>query len=196
MTIIQKLQSKIRSLIHDKGTVDNYVEVAGDGRVFTVPQENAYQVNSVLVEGVSIANRYTYDVGSQQVSIANGYVDSGDTVVINHNYYKYSNSELLEYIESVLSFLDTYDYGIHFDLSNDDTDIYPNVLPKEQNLIAILVMVLINPDWVTLRLPNVTKSRDKGKQKEDKVREIIAQAKRSKTGVSGVVQMGVIAQYE
>lgn len=196
MNVIQRLQSKVRNVINDPGTADTHTEVAGAGRVFTLPQENAYSVASVTVAGISIAGHYTYNSVDQTVTIANGYVDSGDTVVIYFSYYKYSDADLLRYIEHAIILMDANGYPVHFDISNDDTEIYPNMLPKEQSLVANICGVLIQPDYSQKRTPNVTVVYPRTMPKEKIVEMLISKFKTSKEGLGGSITLGGVSEGE
>lgn len=190
MAIITKLLTKIRAVIRDSGKADTHTEVAGAGRVFTLPQENAYSVSSVTVEGISIANHYTYNDTDKTVTIASGYVSSGDVVVIYFNYYKYSDADLINYIELALMRLDQNGYAIHFDISNDETDIYPNMLPREQSLVAILVKTEIEPDDVQIKTPTMTKVKAIKMTREEKIKQIINIFKVCKSGFGSAIVLG------
>lgn len=169
---------KIRNMIHDNAQSTYETFTAGSGRTFTISQENASTVTSVTVNGTALAtDKYTYTSATQTVTINSGYVSSTQIVVIYFTYYKYSDTELTEYVVSALSFLDINKYSIHFDKSS--TDIFPYPTPKESNLIAYICYLLIEPSYSDYRVQGISVSYPKKLTKEEAINEAIKRFKRN-----------------
>lgn len=190
--MITKIRNLLRNLIKDNSQTDSQTYTAGSGRTFVIDQSNASAVSSVTVAGSALAGaNYSYTVATQTVTIAVGSVSSGDSVVIYYTYTKYSNSELLAYLQSALSWMDAFNYSPHYELSTDETELYPIPEWREQNLIAIIASILINPEHSEKRLPNLTVRYPRTQPKEKVIEKLIAKFKMCKEGVIGAVDLTV-----
>jgi hypothetical protein len=187
--MITQLIAKCRYLLQDSSATDSEVYTAS-GRTFVIAQENASAVNSVIVNGTTLATSlYTYDISSQTVTINVGSVVTGDAVVVNYTYTKYSIAELTDYIKSALIYLSDYNYDTVFEVASGDEDIYPIPNKKEQNLIVTIVGILINPDWSSYRTSSVTVNYPSKLTKEEKIEKLIARFKRCGVGISGILEI-------
>lgn len=179
---ISTIKTKIRQLIEDNSTNESDIFTYEASPLFTLTESNVITITDVLVNGVSSAVVHTYNSATNRVSITSS-LTSGDTIQIDYTCYKnYSDTELLNYIQSSLVHLSINNYGDYeYDVS-DDT-VYPDLEPAEENLVAIIAATLINPDNKTLRLPNISISVPNDYPVNIKVSKLIATFKRDKTGI-------------
>lgn len=179
---ISTIKTKIRQLIEDNSTNESDIFTYEASPLFTLTESNVIAITDVLVNGVSSAVVHTYNSATNRVSITSS-LTSGDTIQIDYTCYKnYSDTELLNYIQSSLVHLSINNYGDYeYDVS-DDT-VYPDLEPAEENLVAIIAATLINPDNKTLRLPNISISVPNDYPVNIKVSKLIATFKRDKTGI-------------
>ena len=185
--MLSTIRTKVRNAIQDNGINDYETFTAGSGDTFTISEENVSTVTSVTVNGSALeSGDYSYDSSSQIVTLGSGEVSSGDTVVIYYTYYKYSDSELTAYIKRALMELDANRYSPHFDISG--TNVYPIPTAKEQNLIAMICKIIINPNWSEYRTASVTVKYPKTIDKDEKIRKLISWFKMS-TGEIGTIDL-------
>jgi len=185
---INKIETKIRSTVEDKLRTDTEVYEAGSGRTFTIACSNVQAVTSVAVNGTTLAtNLYTY--ASQTVTINVGSVASGNVVSITFTYYKYSTAELLDFIKSALVYLDSYNYSIHFDLSADETEVYPIPQVKEQSLIVMVASILIRPDFVSYSTGTVSVRYPNKLSKEERIEKLILKFSHDRIGCNTILDL-------
>jgi hypothetical protein len=181
--MITKLIIRLRNLIEDKVHTDYMVAVATDVRTFDIIQENVSEVTGITVNGVSLTlSDYSYDAVKQIVTINSGKVVVTDIVNIYYKYYKYSNSELLNYIESALDFLSMYNYASNYMLSTDETSLYPIPNRKDQSIIIMIASILIKPDYNEKKLLNMSVKYPRNLSKEQVIERLISVVNRDKIG--------------
>jgi hypothetical protein len=108
---------------------------------------------------------------------------SGDSIKIDYTCYQnYSDSEITSYIQAALVHLSINNY---YDFEYDSTDdkIYPDLEPREENLVAIVTSLLINPDNRSLRLPDLTVNIPNDLPTDKKISKTIARYKHDSHGV-------------
>jgi len=188
--MINKILSKIRSIIQgsSKSTYESFT--ATSSKTFPVAQDNVEEITQITVNGTAITESdYSYDENSQTVTINAGKVSSGDVVIIYFDYTRYSDTELIDYIESALIYMDSYSYPIHFDIGSGDTEIFPIPKQKEQNLISMIASIIIQPDFSEYRTSSVVVRYPRQLDKENRIERLIAHFKMSREGISGVIDM-------
>ena len=185
--MLSTLRDKIRDAIQDNEQSDTEAFTAGSGDTFTIAQENVSEVTSITVGGNALeSGDYDYDSTSQIVTIESGGVSSGDAVVIYFTYNKYSDTELNSYINRALMEMDANNYHPHFDVTG--TDLFPIPTPREQNLIAMICKIIINPNWSEYRTATVTIRYPRTLNKDDKIRKLVAWFKLS-MGIVGTIDL-------
>jgi hypothetical protein len=184
MTIIK---NKLRYLIGDVSTVGSYIETAGTDTVFTPDEENIISVTGVLKNNTLLAtSSWSYSSTTKKVTITASII-SGDVIEIQYTYYpNYSDTELTNYIEAALVHIGINNYyDFQYDSTNDD--IYPSPSIKEQNLIATVASILINPDNRTYRLPDITINIPNDLPTNDKISKTIAVFKHNSHGIFSIL---------
>lgn len=156
--------------------------------VFTLSQPNVVNVVAVYVNGTGTSN-YTVDSYLTKITV-NSVLNQGDTIEIQYNYYpNYSDTELQAQVQAAIIYLSVHNYYT-FEI-DPENNIYPDATPREQNLIAFIASILVKPDNVAIRLPDMNISTP---SKSLPTRDIVAQAvrifKHSSTGVFDVAGFG------
>jgi hypothetical protein len=80
-------------------------------------------------------------------------------------------------------------YKPAFEVISGDDEIYPFPNLKEQNLIATIVGILVNPDWVSYRTGTVEIVYPNKLTKEEKIEKIVARFKNCGEGYTGLLNL-------
>jgi hypothetical protein len=178
---VSTIKSKIRQLIEDSSSVVSDIFTYETNIKFTLSEPNVISVSDVYRNGTSSAVVYSYNSSTKKVTITSS-LTVGDTIQIDYSCYKnYSDTELLNYIQSALTHLSINNY---YDFEYDSTDdaVYPTPEVREENLIASIVSILINPDNQSIRLPNISIGVPRDYPTNEKIAKLIATFKRDRIG--------------
>ena len=171
--LVIELREKIRALTEDfhKNGVETFTYTVSS--IFTLQENYPDNVTSITKNGIALASGdYSFDSTTNQVTISAS-LTSGDIIVIKYTYYKYSNSELDEYIRASLTWISILAYcKTDYEFENDD--IYPTPDSRTEDLIAIIASILINPNYTEYRLPNLTVKYPQAMSKEEKIYKTIS----------------------
>ena len=155
----------------------------GASAIFTLTETNPVSVTDVLVNDTSSGVGYTYNSSTNKVTISSS-LTSGDTVEIQYTYYpNYSSTEIQNYIRASIVHLSVNGYYT-FEIGSNDT-IYPEPDENENNLIALISAILIEPNNKTYRLPDITVQIPNPLSKDDMIRKAISVFKLGSGGASG-----------
>lgn len=176
--MLAEIKDKIRALISDLSSVQSEVFTYTNSPIFTLTCENASSVNTVLVNGnaLSSGETYDFDVNTKKVTLT-ATLNSGDLIEINYNYTKYSDAELTEYIKASLVWISIFaECCDDFEIESDE--IYPTPSNKDEDLIALVASILIQPDYNSYKLPNLTVSYPRTMSKEVRIETLISRYNR------------------
>jgi len=188
--MITKLLTKLRVILQDNSQSSFESFTATASRTFTITQDNVVEITEVTVAGTAIASsEYSYNSGSQTITIDEGKVSVNDSVIIYFDYTKYSDTVLTDYLRSALSYMDVYTYPISFIIESNDGDVFPIPNVKEQNLISMVASILVKPDYSEYRTSTILIRYPRTKTKEEKIEQLISRFKFSKEGYSGVIEL-------
>lgn len=182
------IRTKIRSLINQgsKAGIDPFTYDSSD--IFTLSEDNVISVTDVLVNDVSIGSgNWTYSSSTNKVTIASGVaISAGDSVQINYTYYpNYSNNELDGYIQAAISYVSINNYKT-FEIDGDD--INPEPTEAEENLLAVVAGVIINPENKSFTVQEIrVQVSTSSLSTQDKIAKIISSFKRNSHGVFSVI---------
>lgn len=182
--------TNIRGLIKDTLKTDgrNSFEYDADNK-FKLSSEfissstiNVYQ-NGTLLD----TQDWSYDSDTNYVTIS--FVTSGlsltkgDVILITFSYYaKYSDSEIILYIKSNLLRFVEYRYKKTFYMNDDDEIVTSNGINptlEEGNIIGLITAVDIDPQNVSIRIPELTISAEQNLSKEEQIKNIMTRFMRS-----------------
>ena len=174
--------SKVRNLIGDNLTTVSDIFTYGSSAIFTLTESNVSAVTDVYRNDVSSGVVHTYSSTTKKVTISST-LTSGDSIKIEYTAYQnYSTTELTAYIQAALIHLSINNY-YNFEYDSTNNEIYPIPESKEENLIAIVTSLLINPDNRTIRLPDLTISIPADLPTDQKISKTIARYKKDSHGI-------------
>jgi len=180
------LINKIRTLIADNLTTITDIFTYENSKVFSLTENNVSAVTEVYVNDVSSAVTYSYSSTANKVTITSS-LNTGDTVKIEYSAYQnYSDSEITAYIQAALIHLSINNY-YNFEYDSTTDDIYPSLQSKEENLVAIVTSLLINPDNRTIRLPDLTINLPNDLPTDQKIAKTIARYKKDSHGIFSIL---------
>lgn len=180
------IRGKIRALIPDLIKSDFEVLTYTNSDVFTLSEDHIEDITAVLKNGIPLGSGdYSYQELTNKITMLVSCV-SDDEIEVDFTYFKYSDTELTEFIRASLVWMSIYSYGGNdYELENDD--IYPTPPNKDTDLMALVSSIIIKPDYSKYILPNVTIVYPRTKSKEDKIEELISKYKMS-SGVNGILE--------
>jgi len=174
--MLTNIIAKIRGLTEDYERTTSDIRKYVSSKIFTLNQEHptslvATYINNLPLESGQSA---TLDTSTNQVTIvANLVMD--DVIEFKYKFYCKNSDEILkQYIISALVWISLYG-DEDFELEDDGVDayVYPTPNNKEEDLIAVVASILINPNFETYKFGNVTMTYPKNTPKDDKIRGIV-----------------------
>jgi hypothetical protein len=182
-----EIRTKIRNLLGDKSTEGSDIFTYGTSSIFTLSEPNIISVTDVYRNDSVSTVTYSFNSASNKVTVTSG-LTSGDTIQIDYTYYpNYSDNELTAYAQAALIHLSINNCG-EFKYDTDDDDIYPLPSMAEENIIALITSILINPDNRNIRLPDITIGLPNDVPTDVKIAKTIARYKKDSHGVFDVIQ--------
>jgi len=151
---VTSLTTLVRYIIGDTAIAGSDIYTYGNSSVFTVSEINVLDVTAVFVNDVELGtSEFSYDSDTKKVTL-NVSMNEGDSVEIQYTYYpNFSDTELTSYITSAVVHISINRYNDFYVL---DDSIYPRPTGQEQNLIAMIASILIEPDNKDYRLPDIS----------------------------------------
>jgi hypothetical protein len=174
---ISEIITIIRNIINDNEVSNTDVFVAtGTSSLFTLTEGNVNSIDSVLVNDVESGIEYVTSSDLVKVRIDSD-LDIDDVVEVNYKCYSnYSDNEIIAYIKSAMVHLSVNKLNTYI-VTGDSIEPEPEI--AESNLIATIAGILINPQNVSYRLPDIGVTMPKDLNTLDKISKVIASYKRS-----------------
>jgi hypothetical protein len=148
--------------------------------IFTLTESNPISITDVLVNGHSSGVTYTTSADKTQVTITS-HLNSLDIVEIDYTCYKnWSDTEIQGYVQAAIVHVSVNNI-VTFKIVNNT--MYPEPLDEQVNLIAMIASILINPQNISYRMPDVAVTVPKDLPTIDKVRKVIHTYKKDGPGV-------------
>jgi len=181
------LTTKVRYLLEDnvESGVDVHSYVTSD--IFNIQEAYVVSVTDVMVNGVSLGSGlWEYSSVTNKVTITGSSgISSGDTIEINYTYYpNYSDSIIEKYVQASLIHISANNYK---DFIVEASEVHPEPIERERNLISLIASILINPDNRSYNLPEVRVGIPKDLPTKDKISKTIAIFKKDTTGVFSIL---------
>lgn len=171
--MIDKILGKIRALIEDapsQSDVETFTYT--NSSVFTLAEDNIADITKVTKNGTELGSgEYSYDSTTNELTITTSLAD-GDIIVVKYTFYKYSESELKEFIRASLVWISVFSY-CETDFELEDGDIFPTPDNKTTDLISLIASILIKSDWTSYKLPNLTVTYPRTMPKEERIEKLI-----------------------
>ena len=156
----------------------------GASSIFTLTESNPISVSDVLVNDATSGVSYTYNSSTNKVTISSS-LTSGDTIEIQYTYYpNYSSTEIQGYIRAAVVHLSINNYYT-FEISSAGT-VYPEPETNEENLLAFIAAILIEPNNKTYRLPDITVQVPNPLSRDDMIRKALTVFKSSGSNSHGI----------
>jgi len=190
MSTEETIRNKVRAIIPDVGQTSSRSYIYTISNVFTLPEPNAYQINKVTKNGVTLdSSDYTFDSDSETITITTALIEN-DVIIVYYNYYDYSDLQLNKYIESAIIYLSINNYtkdGEIYKIVGEEVE--PILDEATKNLIAFIAGILIKPNYSEYRTSTVILRYPKNEDKDTKIKKLISNY-HTVLGVSGVVSLG------
>lgn len=190
--MISDILTKIRAVVQDLPKADFQVFLYSNSNVFKLTEPNINTVTQVLVRGTALGSNqsFSFDEDTNEVEIDGVSFNLNDPIEIRYTFTKFSDEELIEYIRASLSWLSLYEVGEDdFQMNTDTGLIFPNISKKEEDLVAMIASILINPDFTRYKLSNLSISYPDKVDKETKIATLITRFKHG-SGYGDVIQWG------
>jgi len=186
--MLNEIRIKIRALVPDlsKNDFETFTYQSGD-TIFILSESNINSILKVTKNGVEldITGNYSYDSTTNELEITTSLI-TGDIIVVNYSYYKYSNTELNEYIRASLVWVSIFGNCAE-DFELEDDEIIPTPSNQLTDLIALICAILIQPDYTSYKLPNIQVTYSRKMPKEERIKRLIMKITTSGIGVNDVL---------
>ena len=173
--MIAEIRTKIRGLIEDieKSGFEHFTYTAS--AIFRLAEENINSISSVLLNGAPLGTgEYSFDSDTNKITITVTGLASSDIIEVNFKYYKYSDTELLEYIRSALVWISYFAHSEKDFELEDTNEIYPTPENRDEDLIALIASILIKPDYTTYKLSTITVVYEGRLPKDEKIQKLLS----------------------
>jgi hypothetical protein len=178
---LTEIETIVRQLLGDfsKTLIPGDIFTYGTSSVFTLSESNPIAITKILVGDVEIGDsEYSFD-NDTKVTI-NKSMNSGDSVEIQYTYYpNYSSEEIQNYIKAAIVHISACNYTTFI---VENSTIYPEPSREEENLIAIISSILIEPDNKSYSLPDITIRMPSDLPTNQKIRQTISSFKKNSHG--------------
>ena len=190
LSTIETLRAKIRALVNDIVTTDPETFTYTNSAIFTLAESNIETIVQVTKNGVALGSgEYSFDSSTNEITVTpdtGNELVNGDVIIVKYTYYKYSTSELDDWIKASLVWLSVFNTSENdFELENGD--IYPTPDNRTLDLIVLVASILMKPDWTEYRLPTLTVRYSNRISNEDKIEKLINRF-RMGLGISDVLE--------
>ncbi len=176
--------TKIRNILQDNLVLRSDIFTYDNSSVFTFTENNVSSISEVYINDVSSGVTYTTNSLLTKITISSP-MTSGDTVQVDfYCYSKYSDTELTAYIKIALYHLGLYNY-CDFIVESGDL-IYPTPTANEENLIALIAAILIEPNNESIRLPDLSISTANKLSTQEQIDRTISRFKKNTHGIFGL----------
>lgn len=190
LSTIENLRNKIRALVSDLLKTEPETFTYTNSAIFTLAEDNIESIMQVTKNGVALGTgEYSFDSSTNEITIdpdTGNELVNGDVIIVKPTYYKYSDTELDDWIKASLVWLSVFNASENdFELENGD--IYPTPDNRTLDLIVLVASILMKPDWTEYRLPTLTVRYSNRISNEDKIEKLINRF-RMGLGVTSVLE--------
>jgi len=184
---LSDIETKVRCLIDDFSRSGKDVFTYDTSAIFTITEDNVVSVSTVYINSVEIgASEYSFDSDTNKLTISAS-LTAGDTVEIDYTYYSnYSSAEIQSYIHASLVHISANNY---YDFKIENDVVYPEPDDREENLIALITALLIEPDNKSYSLPDMRVTVPSDLPTYNKIGKAIAIFKKNTHGLLDVIDL-------
>ncbi len=171
--MLTKLRTKIRALVEDFSDTGFEIFDYTTSNIWTVAQSNI-TISGILINGNEPASgeSYVYDSATGKITVTRASWLTTDKVEVDYAFNNYSDSELTEFIRAALVWISIYGTE-ESDYELETNGIYPTPDNRTLDLIALIASILIKPDFIKKKLPNLEVTYPRVKTKEQQIQELI-----------------------
>ena len=184
---LSTIETTVRNLLgeYSQALTPGDVFTYSTSSVFTLSETSVISVTGVYQNDVELGSgEYSYDSDSNKVTISAS-MTSGDSIEIRYTYYpNYSQAEIYGAINGAISFISVNQF---YTFEVEDDVIYPEPETKEQNLIAMVAALILEPDNKSYSLPDIRINVPKDLPLHDKISKLIAIAKHNTHGTFSIL---------
>jgi len=173
-----------------RGLIKDLLNVSGRN-VFEYDSDNSFKLSTVrvssssiivYVNGVDITSlNWSYNSDTNKVTISS-LLSAGDTIMITYSFYeKYSDTEIISYIQSNLVRFTQKKYKKRFYMNSSNeivTDNGENPTREEGDLIAIVTAIDIDPQNIEIKTRDFSITPAEKLSKSEQMQEVFAQFNR------------------
>src|SRR4030042_2800904 len=183
--ILSAITTLVRNLIGEIVKSDSDLFTYSSSNVFTLTESNVTSVTSVSKNDVTLSTSdWSYNSATNKVTVTATMV-TGDAIEILYSFYNnYSTTEIEGYIKAAVIHISANNYK---NFIIESSTIYPEPTGREENLIAMIAGLLIEPDNKSYRLPDMSVSVPNDLPVHEKIRRTIAIFKKDTYGVLDVI---------
>lgn len=173
--MLTSLRTKIRALVEDFPKNDFETFDYTISSIFRLSESNISSIIGVLKNGSALGSgEYSYDSATNKIEILVS-LTHADIIEVDYNFYKYSDTELNDYIRASLVWISINNaYENDFELEETADIIVPTPNNREVDLVSIISAIIIKPNYNIYRLPNLTVRYPRDINKEEKIQKIIS----------------------
>jgi len=188
MSDISDIEIKVRQLVDDNirtqspGDVFTY----GSSTTWTLTEENVIAITDVYRNGVALTGGdYTFDSSTNKITIITS-LTTGDSIEVQYTFYcNFSATEIENYIRGAVTHIALNNYQC-WEVDTDD-NFFPDISNSEKNLIAIVTSILMKPDNISYRLPDIGINVPNSMPTRDLVSKAIRIFKTNTSGVFDII---------
>jgi len=187
---LENIKLKIQGLIEDflKNEEEAFFYI--NSNVFLLSESNINSIKFVSKNDIELTSgEYDYNENTNKIEIietSGNELNSTDVIKVGYDYYKYSDTELEGYIRSAIVWISVFS-GTSRDFEIENSEIYPTPDNRTADLIALVAGILINPDYTSYKLNNVTVTYFQKLPKEQKIEKIVTKFNYS-SGVMDIIE--------
>ena len=190
LSTIETLRAKIRALVNDLLTNSLETFTYTNSAIFTLAEDNIESIVQVTKNGVALGTgEYFFDSSTNEITIdpdTGNELVNGDVIIVKYTYYKYSTTELDDWIRASLVWLSVFNASEN-DFEIENGDIYPTPDNRTLDLIVLVASILMKPDWTQYNLPTLRVAYSNRVSNEDKIEKLINRF-RMGLGISDVLE--------
>lgn len=175
--MLERIIVKIRALIEDSLNTRIEVHTYTTSKTFFLKENNPLSLIQTLCDGNALGVGQSANLeATTGIVTLTGTFTSGNVLRFTYTFAKYSDSILYNYARSALVYLSLYgeqDFELEGS-SEDDYYVSPTPDNQEEDLIAIVAALLINPNFKSYKFGNVTITLPETLTKDAKIKNIIS----------------------
>lgn len=179
--MLSDIYTKIRALCQDVSNTSFEVFEYTTSNIFTIAQTNIVSIDKVLRNGAELGSgEYDFDTVTNKITItlsSGSEFATGDQIEIDYTYTNYSESELKEFVRASLVWMSIFS-SEEYDYEIQDSDIYPTMDNRTEDLTSIIASILIKPNYNVKTLSGITVKYPKTMTKEEVIEKLITRFNR------------------